>query len=202
MPCQPNTILTPQEIDGWDACRNLPESGGRARPLIQRLDAAGLWQDRQLAGRRWAMGCVALEITQRCNLDCTLCYLSPRSEAVRDVPLAEVFRRIEMIYGHYGPHTDVQVTGGDPTLRARHELVAIVRKIREMGMRPSLFTNGIRATRGLLAELAENGLADVAFHVDMTQQRRGYDSERALNALREFYIERARGLKLGVIFIY
>ena len=33
------------------------------------------------------------------------------------------------------------------------ELVAIVRRIREKGMRPSLFTNGIKATRDLLQEL-------------------------------------------------
>lgn len=29
------------------------------------------------------MGWVTLEITQRCNLDCTLCYLSENSEAVK-----------------------------------------------------------------------------------------------------------------------
>ncbi|MEE8436016.1 MAG: radical SAM protein, partial [bacterium] len=72
--------------------------------------------------------------------------------------------------------------------------------VRDAGMRPSLFTNGIRATRPLLRALAENGLADVAFHVDMTQRRRGYASERELMALREEYLERARDLPLGVIF--
>jgi len=105
-----------------------------------------------------------------------------------------------MIYRHYGPRTDIQVSGGDPTLRKRHELVAIVRRIAHLGMRPTLFTNGIKATRDLLCELAANGLVDVAFHIDMTQQRRGYGSERDLNALRGEYIERARGLGLSVFF--
>ena len=36
----------------------------------------------QQMGGRWSIGCVALEITQRCNLDCTLCYLSEHSEMV------------------------------------------------------------------------------------------------------------------------
>ena len=67
-------------------------------------------------------------------------------------------------------------------------------------MRASLFTNGILATRELLAELAAAGLTDVAFHVDMTQQRKGYDSEAALNVIRAEYVERARGLGLGVFF--
>ena len=160
----------------------------------------GQWRAGQQMGRRWAVGCVALEITQRCNLDCTLCYLSESSEALKDIPLAEVFRRIDMIAAHYGPNTDVQVTGGDPTLRRRDELVAIVRRVRERGMRPALFTNGILASRDLLTELAAAGLVDVAFHVDMTQERKGYVSENELNAVRREYIERARGLPLAVIF--
>ena len=52
----------------------------------------------------------------------------------------------------------------------------------------------------MLAELAEAGLVDVAFHVDLTQGRRGYESEVALNAIRQDYIERARGLPLSVMF--
>jgi uncharacterized Fe-S cluster-containing radical SAM superfamily protein len=165
-----------------------------------RMEAAGQWHPRQSMGRRWAIGCVALEITQRCNLDCTLCYLSDHSEAVQDIPLEAVFARIDMIRAHYGPDTDVQVTGGDPTLRKREELVAIIRRVREAGMRPSLFTNGIKATRDLLEELCEAGLVDVAFHVDMTQERKGYISEVELNAVRAEYLERVRGLKLSVFF--
>ena len=75
------------------------------------------------------------------------------SEALKDIPLEEVFRRIDMIRAHYGPGTDVQVTGGEPTLRRRDELVAIVRRSRDAAMRASLFTNGIKASRELLAEL-------------------------------------------------
>ena len=166
----------------------------------RRMEHTGQWLPGQQMGQRWAIGCVALEITQRCNLDCTLCYLSESSEALKDIPLEEVFRRIDMIAAHYGANTDVQVTGGDPTLRRRDELVAIVRRVRDKGMRPALFTNGILATRELLAELADAGLVDVAFHVDMTQERKGYATERELNALRLEYIERARGLPLAVIF--
>jgi len=165
-----------------------------------RMQAHGQWHPWQTMGRRWGMGCVALEITQRCNLDCALCYLSEHSEAVHDIPLAEVLRRLEAIRARYGPHTDVQITGGDPTLRDRAELVAIVRHAARIGLRPALFTNGIRATRDLLSELATAGLVDVAFHVDMSQGRRGYADEVALHALRAEYIARARGLGLSVLF--
>jgi 7,8-dihydro-6-hydroxymethylpterin dimethyltransferase len=172
----------------------------RGASLRESLKRHGLWLTNQTATRRWPIGCVSLEVTQRCNLDCTLCYLSEHSEAVRDIPLEEIFRRIDMIAEWYGANTDVQISGGDPTLRSREDLIAIVMHIAKRGMRSSLFTNGILATRELLRALAQAGMTDVAFHVDITQERRGYETEAALNAIRLDYIERARGLGLSVIF--
>jgi molybdenum cofactor biosynthesis enzyme MoaA len=189
--------LTPAEIL---AAQPLPPTGDPVGAGCARMHGAGQWHARQSLGRRFAIGCVALEVTQRCNLDCTLCYLSEHAEAVRDLPLPELFRRIEGIHAQFGPHTEVQVTGGEPTLRPVEDLVAVVRAITGAGMRASLFTNGIRATRPLLAALAEAGLSDVAFHVDTTQQRSGYADEVTLNAVRAEYLERARGLGLAVVF--
>ena len=186
-----------------DPSRFAPQTAPLADPLGDmraRMQRNGQWQAPQMAGRRWPVACVSLEVTQRCNLDCTLCYLSESAEAVRDFPLEEIYRRIEVIVQHYGPGTDVQVSGGEPTLRRRDELVAIVRRLAERGLRASLFTNGIKATRGLLLELAAAGLTDVAFHVDTTQERAGYLNESELNALRREYIERARGLPISVFF--
>jgi len=164
------------------------------------MQSSGCWTGAQQMGRRWPIACVALEITQRCNLDCTLCYLSEHSEAVRDLPLEEIFRRIDAIGEHYGSGIDVQVTGGDPTLRDGGELLAIVGRLRAQGQRPTLMTNGIKADRGLLERLAGAGLVDVAFHVDTTQHRKGYFSEADLNSLRLRYIDNARGLGLSIMF--
>lgn len=164
------------------------------------MTACGQWSRAQLIGRAAPIGCVALEITQRCNLDCTLCYLAESSQAIKDPPLEEVFRRIDDIARRYGRWTNVQITGGEPTLRARSELAAIVRRAVERGLRPALFTNGICASRSLLVELCNAGLREVAFHVDSTQQRKGFGDEAALNAVREEYIERTRGLPLAVYF--
>src|SRR5712691_8063647 len=144
----------------------------------------------QYLGRQASIGCVALEITQRCNLACTLCYLSEPAEQVRDLPLAALLQRLDQIRGYFGVGTAVQITGGDPTLRNRRELVTLVRRARQLGLHPALMTNGIKATRDLLTELAEAGLNDVAFHVDLTQQRKGFPTEKALNVVRQEYIER------------
>src|SRR5260370_37978820 len=98
----------------------------------------------QVLGRRSTIGCVALEVTQRCNLDCTLCYLSEKSESVKDVPIDVIFERIDRIRQLYGPGGGVQVTGGDPTLRRRDGLGAIVARGSGGGLRASLFTDGIQ----------------------------------------------------------
>jgi 7,8-dihydro-6-hydroxymethylpterin dimethyltransferase len=126
--------------------------------------------------------------------------LSDTAEAVQDVPIEDLFRRIDDIAAHFGPHTDVQISGGDPTLRDKKELSQIVRYVRAKGLRASLFTNGILLTREWLVALARDGLNDVAFHVDMTQRRKGYASEAALDEVRRRYIEMARGLPISVIF--
>jgi 7,8-dihydro-6-hydroxymethylpterin dimethyltransferase len=192
--------LSPAQIREWTPYQLVADGLTPLERTRRRVEAAGQWAPWQLLGRRMAVGCVALEITQRCNLDCSYCYLSESSEALKDIPLDEVYRRIDMIHQHYGPGVDVQVSGGDPTLRKRDELIAIIRYIKSKGLRSSLFTNGIKATRDLLQALCNAGLEDVAFHVDLTQQRKGYLSEHQLNSVRQEYIERVRGLPLHVIF--
>jgi 7,8-dihydro-6-hydroxymethylpterin dimethyltransferase len=187
-------------------------SAGRPLPTNQQRLAASLERvplrfrtPGQALGVRWPIGCVSLEVTQRCNLDCTLCYLSEMSEATLDIPMVEVKRRIDEIFWHYGPRTAVQVSGGDPTLRNHDELVEIVRYIAALEMQPALFTNGIKASRELIERLVEVGLTDVAFHVDMTQRLRKpdksyYSTEEELHSIRQQYIERVRGIKVAIVF--
>lgn len=154
----------------------------------------------QVLGRTRSIGCVAVEITQRCNLDCTLCYLSESAEDVADIPIEIIYQRLDEIREQYGPGTNVQITGGDPTLRKHTELVEIVAYASSLGLLPALFTNGIAASRKLLKNLASVGLREVALHVDTTQERDGYDTEEDLNQIRLEYIERARGLGINVLF--
>ncbi len=175
----------------------------RAR-LAQRIGQVEPPHPGQLGGTRWAIGCVSLEVTQRCNLDCSACYLSEEAESIEDIPLEFLLDRIRVIHQHYGAGCDVQISGGDPTLRPKADLIRIVQEIARLGMRSSLFTNGIKASRALLRELAAAGLNDVAFHVDVTQERRQggqlLATEAALNPLREEYIARAQGLGINIYF--
>jgi len=199
-PERSSSTLTPEQIRNWPTAPLPPGDFDYKKPLREEILATGLDHPLQIAGHHFAIGCVALEITQRCNLDCSACYLSDFSEAVRDLPIEEIFRRIDRIADQYGPNTNVQITGGEPTLRSREDLIAIVTRLAHRRLRAALFTNGIKASRALLTELQKAGLKDVAFHVDMTQKRKGFDSEETLNTLREDYIARARGLGLQILF--
>lgn len=170
----------------------------RLEATAQRM--GDVFTSNQVLGRLHTIGCVAVEITQKCNLDCTLCYLSEHSQSVEDIPIEEVFRRLDDVLSHYGPGTHVQITGGDPTLRKHTELVDIVAYANQLGLYTALFTNGIGASRKLLRRLADAGLRDVAFHVDSTQRRENGDSEEQLNVVRQEYLDRTKGLGLMVIF--
>src|SRR5262249_18743030 len=130
------------------AFEDLPGRHQRLEAAWQRLDPK-LRLPTQSIGRRYAVARVAVGVTRRGNLDCTLCYLSESSEKVKDIPLGLVLARLRKVRETYGDGVSVQITGGDPTLRKREELVAIVKEAARLGLEPSLMTNGIKLTRDL-----------------------------------------------------
>lgn len=177
-----------------------PPVGDPRAGLRTALKRHGRYGANQTAGRFYPGACAAIEVTQRCNLDCSLCYLSEAAELSHDPPLDLLLSRIDMLARHFGAGANIQITGGDPTLRKLEDLEALIARVRSHGMRACLMTNGIRAKRPFLKRLAAAGLNDVAFHVDLTEERKGYATEEALNEVRLDYLERARGLGLRILF--
>ena len=193
----------PKQINHMGLRQPLRVESGRQRSMRdarKALQTRGLWGHNQQMGNRWPVGCVALEITQRCNLDCDVCYLSSHAETVVDIPVPVLFERIDAIRHHFGDGTNVQVTGGEPTVREPEVLLKVVRRIYDLGMRPTLMTNGILLNRSWLSALVQAGLTDIAFHVDTTQKRSGYETEDALNRVRRRYIDMASDLPIAVYF--
>jgi sulfatase maturation enzyme AslB (radical SAM superfamily) len=107
LPLEP-PYLTAEEIEAFAPYPLPPNPAGRWARLKDRLEEAGCFGPGQIGGRRWPIGCVSLEVTQRCNLDCSLCYLSEHSEAVRDISLGIVSPHrhdrgpLRRAYGHPG----------------------------------------------------------------------------------------------------
>lgn len=109
---------------------------------------------------------VEIEVTQRCNLHCPVCFMSAESDS-SDVPLEKLDDFIEAIATTAGTDTGVQLTGGEPTMRA--DLAQIIRKVRARGFwGVEVNTNGVVIAReeSYLHELVQHGLTGIYLQFD------------------------------------
>ena len=112
--------------------------------------------------------CTALiEITQRCNLRCPVCFAgADEGAAATELSLEETAFLYERILAASGP-CNIQLSGGEPTL---HPLLpAIIRQGRDKGFQfLQLNTNGLRlaAEPGYAGRLREAGLSTVFLQFD------------------------------------
>lgn len=92
-----------------------------------------------------------VDVTHRCQMNCSNCYLPNRT--IPDMDASLLYACIKQL-----PHkTDLRLIGGEPTLRS--DLPEIVREIKRLGHRPMLITNGLRlAERPYAAKLKGSGL--------------------------------------------
>lgn len=151
-----------------------------------------------------ATGCGAtVGIMPKCDFDCQGCYLGDEANGIPRFSRAEAFRQLEQLRAHLGPKGNVQLTDGEVTLLPEDELIAIVRRARELGLIPMLMTHGdsFRRKPELLTKLVRDaGLREVSIHVDITQRgRRGWkDSARTeedLMPLRDEFAEMIRAVR-------
>lgn len=110
--------------------------------------------------------CVLLELTNRCNLRCPVCFASAGENPVKEPSLADIGRQFDMLMAHGGPF-NIQLSGGEPTMR--DDLPEILRLGREKGF--SFFqlnTNGLRLASepGYAEALKSAGLNTVFLQFD------------------------------------
>jgi uncharacterized radical SAM superfamily Fe-S cluster-containing enzyme len=109
---------------------------------------------------------VEIEVTQRCNLRCPVCFMSAEADNT-DVPLSKLSDFFEAIAQTAGTETGVQITGGEPTLRA--DLPEIIRMGRLRGFwGVEVNTNGvlIALDNGYLESLVVAGLTGIYLQFD------------------------------------
>ena len=153
--------------------------------------------------------CVLLEVTNRCNLECPVCFASSRAEtdaqtagSENEPDLENIRHRFEAMMSMGGPF-NIQLSGGEPTMR--NDLADIIRMGKETGF-PffQLNTNGIRSGKDLayLKELADAGLDCVFLQFDGLREET-YRALRGRELLKEKMdaltaCERAR---VGVVLV-
>lgn len=110
--------------------------------------------------------CVLLELTNRCNLSCPVCFASAGEQTPHDLSVEEIGKQYDLLMEHGGPF-NIQLSGGEPTMR--DDLDKIIALGKEKGFTFfQLNTNGIRLARedSYAAHLAKAGVSVVFLQFD------------------------------------
>ena len=126
-------------------------------------------------------GLVMVEITEKCNLTCPMCYAGSNPEG-RHYTLEEIELRLDQVIAAEGPTVCIQISGGEPSVRKDLDQIAAL--IRSKGFTNfEMISNGIRIARDadFAQSLKQWGFTSVYLQWD---------------SLRESDIELLRGEKL------
>ncbi len=111
---------------------------------------------------------VGIDLTDRCNLQCPICFASANQAAIRPLSTEEILDALAAMPAK--KKLEVTLLGGEPTLR--DDLPTLIREIMGMGFRLKLITNGLRFDDQAYAEnLRAAGLEWVIYQFD------GFDAE-------------------------
>lgn len=188
--------------------RGEPEFASWVRPKIpfgggvREVGGRGCPYDCGLCARHAQRTCTALvEITQRCNLRCPICFADSGSTGA-DLDHDTLRRMFNQIMVRTGG-CNIQLSGGEPTVR--HDLPEIVTMARQAGFGfVQVNTNGLRLAEDaeLAPRLAEAGLASVFLQFDGVREEvfktlRG----RELFEIKCRAIANASAAGLGVVLV-
>lgn len=148
--------------------------------------------------------CVLLEITQRCNLHCPVCFASAGNgkKSAGDPGLDEIEGWFDLLMESGGPF-NIQLSGGEPTVR--DDLAEIIRLGKRKGFSfVQLNTNGLRLAResSYASELKAAGLDCVFLQFDSLRDE-VYEKLRgkALCSQKLGAIDRCIEAGLGVVLV-
>ena len=146
--------------------------------------------------------CMLLELTNRCNLRCPVCFAAAGERDPRDLILDEIEKQYDFLMSHGGPF-NIQLSGGEPTVR--DDLPEIICLGREKGFTFfQLNTNGIRLAEeeGYAEALKAAGLNTVFLQFD------GLDDAvyitlrgKALADVKHRAIENCAAAGLGIVLV-
>src|SRR5207244_13477278 len=84
-------------------------------------------------------GLVILEVTERCNLTCPMCY-AYSSPSERDYSLEEIEVRLDQLIDVEGKGISLQISGGERSVRKDLEIIAAMAK-RKAFEKMEMFSN-------------------------------------------------------------
>jgi len=115
-----------------------------------------------------------VEITDVCNLKCRGCYRQ-RLEGHKSLDaIKEEIRFLKQ----WRNVDNISLAGGEPILHP--QIIDIVAHIAQQGLKPFMLGNGVAHNKHILAELRDAGLVGVGLHIDMHQNRPGWEDKNEL----------------------
>ncbi len=114
-------------------------------------------------------GLAILEVTERCNLTCPMCY-AYSSPSERDYSLEEIEKRLDQLIEVEGKGISLQLSGGEPSVRKDLEHIAALVK-RKGFAQLEMVSNGIRLARepDFAEKLVTWGFTSVYLQFDSTR---------------------------------
>lgn len=114
-------------------------------------------------------GLAILEVTERCNLTCPMCYAFS-SPSERDYSLEEIETRLDQLITVEGKGISLQISGGEPSVRKDLDQIAALVKKKGFGQM-EMVSNGIRLAReaDFAEKLVKWGFTSVYLQFDSTR---------------------------------
>jgi len=114
-------------------------------------------------------GLAILEVTERCNLTCPMCY-AYSSPSERDYTIEEIETRLDQLIAVEGKGISLQISGGEPSVRKDLDVIAAMVKQKGFGQL-EMVSNGIRLARELdfAEKLVKWGFTSVYLQFDSTR---------------------------------
>jgi 7,8-dihydro-6-hydroxymethylpterin dimethyltransferase len=114
-------------------------------------------------------GLAILEVTERCNLTCPMCY-AYSSPSERDYSLEEIETRLDQLIAVEGKGISLQISGGEPSVRKDLDKIAAMVKQKGFGQL-EMVSNGIRLARepDFAEKLVAWGFTSVYLQFDSTR---------------------------------
>ena len=114
-------------------------------------------------------GLAILEVTERCNLTCPMCY-AYSSPSERDYSVEEIETRLDQLIAVEGKGISLQISGGEPSVRKDLDKIAAMVKRKGFG-HLEMVSNGIRLARepAFAEKLVQWGFTSVYLQFDSTR---------------------------------
>jgi uncharacterized radical SAM superfamily Fe-S cluster-containing enzyme len=178
-------VLISDDADYYRLCREVyvkpPEMPERFNTTMQ----YGCPYDCGICPDHMQHSCVSVvEITQRCNLSCPVCYAESSPQHGRHASLAEVIAMLDTVVANEGEPDVVQISGGEPSIHP--DFFAILDEVRKRPIRHLMInTNGLRIAQ------------EPEFVARLSQYKPGLEIYLQFDSLQESALQNLRGARLG-----